>query len=120
MSESYFYVGNTDILSNFYVGNTDTPTFLAKKSLKIAPFLMSEKVLRVSFARYAFCGHKPFSCILLGKSPKTPNIYIGVSLFGTPFLKTVFSTLEGASLFDTLFGKVRHFLTHLLEKCSTF
>lgn len=36
------------------------------------------------------------------KSPKTPDIYIGVSLF------------------DALFEKVRHFLTHLLEKCSTF
>lgn len=96
----------------------------SKKSLKIAPFLMPEKVLRVSFARYAFCGHKPLSCILLGESPKTPDICIGVSLFdalfGTPFLKTVFSTLEGVSLFDTLFGKVLHFLTHLLKNGSTF
>lgn len=74
----------------------------SKKSLKIAPFLMPEKVLRVSFARYAFCGHKPLSCILLGESPKTPDICIGVSLF------------------DALFEKVRHFLTHLFEKCSTF
>lgn len=59
----------------------------------------TQTALRVSFARYAFCGHKPFSCILLGESPKTPNIYIGVSLFD--------------ALFNTPLEKVRHFLTHL-------
>ena len=48
--------------------------------------------LMVSSARYAFCGHKPFSCILLGEvlrstpfsAPKTPDIYIGASLFDSP------------------------------------
>lgn len=63
---------------------------------------MPKKVLRVSFARYAFCGHKPFLCILLGESPKTPVIYIG------------------APLFDALFEKVLHFLAHLLRNGSTF
>jgi len=78
---------------------------------------------------------------LLGKSPKTPVIYIGVSLFdalfekvrhflthllekcstfGTPFLKIIFRALDGVSLFDTLFGKVLHFLTHLLKNGATF
>ena len=56
-----------------------------KKSLKTVPFPMPEKVLWVSFARYAFCGHKPFSCILLGESPKTPDILIGAPLFDAPF-----------------------------------
>ena len=102
MSESYFYVGNTDILFDFYVRNSDTPTILTKKSLKIAPFLMPEKVLRVSFARYAF-GISTTKCIQLGaKSPKTPDIYIG------------------APLFDALLGKVLHFLAHLLKNGSTF
>jgi len=102
---------------------------------------MPKKVLRVSFARYAFCGHKPFSCILLGESPKTPDILIGAPLFdallgkvrhflthllekcstfGTPFLKIIFRALDGVSLFDTLFGKVLLFLTHLLKNGSTF
>lgn len=91
-----------------------------KKSLKIATFPMPEKVLWVSFARYAFCGHKPFLCILLWESPKTLVIYIGAPLFGAPFLKTVFPTLEGESLFDNLFGKVLHFMTHLSKNGSTF
>ena len=46
MLELHFYVGNVNILSDFYVGNTDTPAFLAKKSLKIAPFLIPEKFSR--------------------------------------------------------------------------
>jgi len=74
----------------------------SKKSLKIAPFLMPEKVLQVSFARYAFC-ISIAKCIWLGaKSPKTPNIFIG------------------APLFDALFRKVLHFLAHLLKNGSTF
>lgn len=43
------------------------------------------RFLMVSSARYAFCISTP-KCILLGGiSPKTPDIYIGASLFGVTF-----------------------------------
>ena len=54
--------------------------------------------LQVSFARYAFCISIAKCIWLWAKSPKTPDIYIGVSLF------------------DTLLEKVRHFLTHLSDR----
>ena len=64
------------------------------------------RFLMVSSARYAFCISTP-KCILLGGiSPKTPDIYIGASLFGAPFEKV-------RNFLTHLFGKVLHFLTHI-------
>jgi len=44
----------------------------------------------------------------------------GAPLFDPHFLITIYPSSEGASLFDSLFGKVLHFLESLLKGAPLF